>query len=235
MATDKKEKITIIIPAYNEAKILFPNIRKVAGYLKVNYRDFELILAEDGSTDGTSNLLEQLVGELRVSRSQSRLGRGLAISNAIRFAEGDIVLYMDADLATDLSYVSRLVDGIHEGYDICTGSRLIQGSKVHGRGILREFLSRGYNLLLRFLFRTSIKDHQCGFKAFRRSSILPLLPEVEDRHWFWDTELILRAQAKGMRVSEIPVSWTDSKDSQVRLWYDVVQMGLSAIILRAKI
>ncbi|NYZ73980.1 glycosyltransferase family 2 protein [Candidatus Micrarchaeota archaeon] len=228
--------ISIIVPLHNEAAAIsanFPKIKKTADRLGP---DYEIILAEDGSTDNTRQIAGNLAsGKIRLLTSEKKLGRGLALSRAMVSAKGDIIVYMDADLAADLRHLKALVSEIENGADISTGSRLVPGSKVHSRSFLREFFSRGYNLLLRLLFRTSIHDHQCGFKAFRRSRIVPLLKEVEDKHWFWDSELLIRAQKKGLKVAEIPVEWTDSKGSSVKLPSDIPSMGLSALLLRLRL
>ncbi|MDD5171467.1 MAG: glycosyltransferase family 2 protein [Candidatus ainarchaeum sp.] len=228
--------ISFIIPLHNEAAALsanFQKIRKAADSLGL---DYEIILAEDGSTDNTRQIAGKLASaKIRLLASEKKLGRGLALNNAIKAAKGDIVVYMDADLATDLKHLKELIREVENGADISTGSRLAPGSKVHSRSFLREFFSRGYNLMLRALFRTSIHDHQCGFKAFRKSKILHLLNEVEDKHWFWDSELLIRAQKNGLKVTEIPVEWTDSKGSSVRLSTDIPAMGLSALLLRLRL
>jgi glycosyltransferase involved in cell wall biosynthesis len=227
--------ISIIVPVHNEASILKKNVSRLLEAAKA-LGDFQLILAEDGSTDGSREAASALAsGRVILISSEKRLGRGTSLKRAIAASSGDTVIYMDADLATDLSHLKELVTRIGEGYDIVTGSRLMKGSKVTGRRALREFFSRGYNLLLRLLFMTRINDHQCGFKAFRKSSVLPLLDEVEDTHWFWDSELLIRAQKKGLKVAEIPVRWTDRKDSSVRLRLDILRMGAAAIRLRLKI
>ncbi len=227
--------ISVIMPVHNEAHILEANVARLMEGLDALGLECEIIISEDGSSDGSGAVARQLASErVLVLNSLQRLGRGLSLSNAIRAAHGDTVLYMDTDLATDLRHIRELADEIERGANIATGSRLLPGSKVHGRGALREFFSRGYNLLLRLLFKTSVHDHQCGFKAFNRQSVLPLLAQVKDRHWFWDSELLIRAQANGMTVTEIPVEWTDRKSSSVRLQSDIPQMGLAAILLRLR-
>jgi glycosyltransferase involved in cell wall biosynthesis len=153
----------------------------------------------------------------------------------MKACRGEIVVYTDADLAADLRHLPELIAEIRKGADIATGSRLIRGSRVSGRSLGREFFSNGYNLMIRSLFGSPVRDHQCGFKAFRRSAILPLLPEIRDRHWFWDTEMLLRAMRRGLRVAEIPVSWEGRKESGVRFPADVIHMGAAAIRLRLTI
>lgn len=228
--------ISVVMPLHNEAPVLSANFPKLKKALDAMGLDYEIILAEDGSTDNTRQIAEGLSsGRVKILTSEKRLGRGLALKKAIRAARGDIVVYMDADLATDLSYLQPLIAQMEKGADIATGSRLVSGSKVHGRSFLREFFSRGFNLMLRLMFKTSLYDHQCGFKAFRKSEILPLLDEVKDRQWFWDSELFIRAQKKGLKVVEIPVEWTDRKDSSVKLSRDIPSMGFAALRLRMRL
>jgi glycosyltransferase involved in cell wall biosynthesis len=228
--------ISVIIPIHNEADILLSNIGRLRDALEALSGDYEIIIAEDGSSDGSFSVAQALESEsIRLLTSDTKLGRGLALSNAIRQAEGDIVVYMDADLSTDLRYLAPLMQKMNEGADLSTGSRLMEGSEVIGRSLLREVMSRWYNILLRLLFGTRVKDHQCGFKAFRKNAVLQLLDEVEDRHWFWDSELLIRAQMKGLRISEIPVSWVDRSNSKVKLHLDVFYMLFSALGLRFRI
>jgi glycosyltransferase AglD len=226
--------ISVIVPVHNQAAMLAQAVAKLDGALGALGTGYEIILCEDGSTDGSRQVAEGLARSKNIvlMSSAQRLGRGRALGNALRSARGSIVIYMDADLATDLRHVPELIRQVESSADIATGSRLLPASAVHGRSALREFFSRGYNLLLRLLFRTSVHDHQCGFKAFRKSSVLPLLSSVKDGGWFWDSELLIRAQARGLRVSEIPVEWADTEASTVRLQSDILRMGLSALRLR---
>lgn len=228
--------ISVVIPVHNEARVLAAGIARLKKALDSLGTEYEVIISEDGSTDGSTGIAKKLAdgssGKIRLLASEKRLGRGISLANAIRSARGDIVVYTDADLATDLGHLGELVREIDGGMDIVTGSRLLPGSVVEGRHFVREFFSRGYNLLLRILFRTSVRDHQCGFKAFRKSAVIPLLDEVKDKHWFWDSELLIRAQRKGLKVSEIPVRWSDRKQSGVNLQTDIPYMGLAALKLR---
>jgi len=226
--------ISVIVPVHNEARTLAANMAELGRALDAF--DYEIIIAEDGSTDGSAAVAEKLKSKkIIVLSSPKRLGRGASLRNAILSSRGDVVIYTDADLSTDLRSLKPLVDEVRKGSDISTGSRLIPGSIIHGRNFIREFLSRSYNLLLRLLFRTKIHDHQCGFKAFRKKAILPLLDEVEAKHWFWDSELLIRAQKKGLKVSEIPVEWKDRAGSSVRLQSDIIGMGIAAIALRFRL
>ncbi len=228
--------ISVVVPVYHESAILRANVMRLKKAMDALKQNYEILVMVDGSTDGSREIAEKLASNrVRVLNSETRLGRGASLRNAMAAAKGDLVMYTDADLAVDLAYLGPLLHEVEEGADISTGSRLMSASEVRGRSLLREFFSRSYNRMLRLLFRTSIKDHQCGFKAFRKSSVLPILDEVKARHWFWDSELLIRAQDNGLRVAEIPVKWTDSSKSTVDLRRDVACMGAAALELRFRI
>jgi glycosyltransferase involved in cell wall biosynthesis len=230
-----EDMLSVIIPVHNESATLEGNLSRLKASLDVSGADYEAIIAEDGSDDGSKGIAESFASRnvgFRAMSSKVRQGRGVSLSESIRASKGDIVVYMDADMATDLRHLPELVREIEKGADISTGSRLMKGSVVSGRSIARDFFSKGYNALLRLMFNTRIRDHQCGFKAFRKSSILGVLGAVQDKHWFWDSELLIRAQAKGLRVSEIPIRWSDRKGSSMSLPWDIIQMGAAAFRLR---
>jgi len=127
------------------------------------------------------------------------------------------VAYMDVDLATDLGAFPLLLGAIEqEGYDVAIGSRILRGAQVK-RSPKRELLSRGYNRMIRALFRVSFHDAQCGFKALRASVARELVPLVKDQAWFFDTELLLLAARKGYRIKEVPVVWTEAEHTTVHV------------------
>jgi glycosyltransferase involved in cell wall biosynthesis len=223
--------VSFIIPVHNQSDILVNNMARLQSSIPVD--DYEIIIAEDGSTDGFEKIAPKLKKKgIRILSYKEKLGRGKALENAFMESNSDVVFYMDADLATDLPEIKNVLSMIDKGYDIVTGSRLLKGSKVIGRSFLRTFFSRSYNAVLRILFKSKIYDHQCGFKAFRKKTVLPLLGEVKDSHWFWDSELLIVAQRHGLRVVETPVKWTEKGNSRVRLSTDIIYMGLAAIKLR---
>ena len=126
-----------------------------------------------------------------------------------------VLAYVDVDLSTDLSALPELLTPLLERRgDIAIGSRLAPGAQVT-RGIKRELISRSYNLMLRALLGVGFADAQCGFKAGRRDVIQTLLEDVEDEAWFFDTELLYRAQRSKFAIHEVPVRWVDDPDSRV--------------------
>ena len=166
---------------------------------------------------------------IHLLHSDERLGRGKALNRAIHESKGNIVCYYDVDLATDLQHLPELLGAIREGADIATGSRLMPGSDTVRTGG-REIASRSYNFLVRLFLGSRIYDHQCGFKAFRKEYILPILPSIRSSHWFWDTEILVRSQHHGARIREFPVRWRAGKGTTVKV-KDVFEMGSSILRL----
>jgi glycosyltransferase AglD len=224
----KKVQISVVFPAYNEADYLEPAVEKTTQALNEFTDSYEIILAEDGSADGTTERSEELVQKypyVRHIHGEKRLGRGTALNNAFKQSRGEVLVYMDLDLATDLKYLKPLVEAITvEGYDFATGSRMLPESKVE-RSLRRSISSKSYNFLVRHMLGSKLRDHQCGFKAFKREPTLELLDTVAARHWFWDTEIMVRAQRKGYRIKEIAVEWKSGRATKVNLFKDSYNMG----------
>jgi len=215
--------LSVVLPAYNEVNRLEVAVAKISQALKEDEYPYEIIIAEDGSTDGTAEKAEELAQKnscVKHIHREKRLGRGTALSNAFRQCNGEVFVYMDLDLSTDLKSLKPLVDAIIiEGYDFSTGSRMLPESRVE-RTLGRSISSKSYNFLVRHMLDSKVKDHQCGFKALRKEAVLSLLNEVEATHWFWDTEILVRAHRHGFKIKEIPVNWTSGEDTKVNLAKD---------------
>ncbi len=228
--------ITIIFPAYNEAETIERAVVEAMREAERVGEEFEIIIAEDGSTDGTDKIASELERRFVVVRhlhSDERLGRGEALRRALKSSRGDVIIYMDADLSTDIKHLKDLVEGIRDGYDIVIGSRLLKDSDVE-RPISREIPSRVYNFMVRLLLGSNVRDHQCGFKALRREVAEDLFEKVEDNHWFFDTELLILAQRKGYKIKEIPVRWRHEGNSKVKVFRDSVYMLKNILRLMRK-
>ena len=212
--------VDVVVPVYNEERDLGPSIRKLHAFLGASFPFSSVItIADNASRDGTLALANQLAGELpgvRVLHLDQK-GRGRALRVAWSKSDAQVVTYMDVDLSTDLKALLPLVAPIVSGHsDLATGSRLARGSRTK-RGPKREFISRSYMLILRLLLGAGFTDAQCGFKAVRASVARELVGIVEDNTWFFDTELLILAQRRGLRLHEVPVDWTDDPDSRVAI------------------
>jgi glycosyltransferase involved in cell wall biosynthesis len=225
-------EVSAVIPVYNDREALAKAIPLSISTLEAVTIDFELIIAEDGSRDGSADFVQLWTEKdprVRLLHSDERLGRGKALNRAFSSAKGRIVCYYDVDLATDMKHLKTLISAIRDGYDIATGSRLLPDSRIQRSGG-REIASRGYNLLVRTVLGSRLHDHQCGFKAFSRERVLGVIPSVKDTHWFWDTEILVRAARQGYRICEFPVIWNQGETTTVRR-HDVWDMGTAVLRL----
>ena len=196
--------ISILIPAYNESDIIKENIQKLDNFLKKRYRSYEIIISEDGSNDGTDKILDYIsTRNVKHLHFERRLGKGLSLNNAFFLSSGRCIFIMDADLPVSLNYIPKMFAFL-DNYDAVIASRLMKKSIIK-RSFIRSFLSISYNIIVRMLFQTGIKDHQCGVKAFRREILSNILPNIKSTGFSWDTELIVRIKMKKYNILEIPI------------------------------
>lgn len=231
------KKISIVLPVFNEEKVIEQNVDEIRNFLIQNLEhDFEIIIVDNGSKDSTLDKIKKICNRYSYVNyiHIDERGRGRALRKAWSENSSDIVSYMDIDLSTSLNAFPRLIKAIEDCYDIAIGSRFVKGSNIK-RSFMRGFLSRGYNLLLKLFFNTSFSDAQCGFKAIRKSVLEEILDDVKDQKWFFDTELLIKAERKGFRIKEVPVNWTESRNSKVNILKTIVDYIKSIIRLRIEV
>jgi glycosyltransferase involved in cell wall biosynthesis len=213
-------QIDVVIPVLDEEATLERSVRRLHRYLSSEFPfTWRITIADNASTDATPAIAARLARALPGVRPLrlERKGRGRALRAAWSARDARVVCYMDADLSTDLRALLPLVAPLLSGHsDVAIGTRLANGARVV-RGPKRELISRGYNRILHAALRARFSDAQCGFKAVRRDVLEPLLAEVRDDGWFFDTELLVAAQRSGLRIHEVPVDWVDDPDSSVDL------------------
>ena len=192
------KKASVVLPAYNEDDTIAGTVKSTLSTLEdfLPSQSFEVIVAEDGCEDRTPEIAEELTAEderVRHFHSDERLGRGGALERAFKAADGDVLVYFDTDLATDMKHLEKLINQVRFGeYDVATGSRWVPGNRAD-RPMKRGIPSLCYNSLVRLFLRSDLYDHQCGFKAISREAFELLKTDIKDNHWFWDTELLIRA------------------------------------------
>ena len=212
--------VEIVIPVYNEQRALADSIQRLHRFLSTELPlTWRIVIADNASTDATPQLgraLAHCLHGVRYLRLEQK-GRGRALREAWSASDARVVCYMDVDLSTDLKALLPLLAPLISGHsDVAIGTRLARGARVT-RGAKREFISRSYNRLLRLALRARFSDAQCGFKAVRAEALAGLLSDVEDQAWFFDTELLVAAQRRGLRIHEVPVDWADDPDSRVEI------------------
>lgn len=234
--------LDLVLPIYNESHVLAESVaRLTAGIAGFALPRWQVIIVDNGSTDGSRAVGERLAAaEPRVSYLRlERKGRGIALRTSWATTAANLSLYMDVDLSAELAAIPRAVELLCDGADIVCGSRLDPAARTR-RSLKREILSRGYNGLVAALFRRrGFDDAQCGFKGVRIASVRSLLPWIANNHWFFDTELLVLAEAVGLTVRSLPVRWIEDPDSRVRIastiWEDLrglarVRSGLGSSV-----
>jgi len=221
-AYKKAPKFSLIVPVYNEANIVSKNLDVLDRFLA--RKGCELIVCDDCSKDGTYNHLMSFAKLARVRssnpsvllmRSDSRIGKGGTIKSAVKEARGEIVVIMDVDLPVDLKFIPEVVRQAR----VCGGIVIGQRSTADRltQGPLRVMLSLGYNSLARLLFRTGVKDHQCGFKAMKAGIARKLADSAKNDGYVFDTELIVQARKLNIPVQQVHVKWVDGRPRKSNL------------------
>ncbi len=221
----KKQLISVIIPGYNEEVVVANTISSVEDVMKQVGRPFEILVVDDGSRDATRRILEQLVRskkhpELRFISYADGPSRRENLAKSFPLLNGDYILLLDMDLSLDVSHLKDMVRWLDDGHDMVIMNRYHPESRIR-RNLKRYIISKIYNAVIRALFRTGFKDNICGFKAFKRKAAMALvsaagIDESGRRSVFWDTQLIIFALRKHMKIKEIPVRWTEGKKSSLR-------------------
>ena len=213
--------VDIVIPVYNEERILAESVSRVLGFLEAHpEHQWRIVVANNASTDSTLEVAKRLEAEHPGKVAALHIpvkGRGIALRVAWLTSPAEVSAYMDVDLSTDLSHIPALVDPLaNNEADLAYGSRLSPLSQTN-RGLKREVISRCYVFILRTFAGLKVSDAQCGFKAIRRDAAHALVPLVKDTRWFFDSELLLVAQENGYRLREVPVKWDDDPDTRVHI------------------
>ena len=212
--------LDVAIPVYNEERILAASVHRLHDYLSAGFPwSWRITIVDNASTDATWWQAARLARDLPHVHAVhlDRKGRGRALRSAWSASDATVVAYMDVDLSTDLAALLPLVAPLVSSHsDVAIGSRLAPGSQI-ARHPKRELISRTYNLLLRSVFATNVRDAQCGFKAVRADVAHRLLCAIADNDWFFDTELLLLAERNGLRIHQVPVDWVDDTDSRVHV------------------
>jgi 4-amino-4-deoxy-L-arabinose transferase-like glycosyltransferase len=212
--------VDIVIPVYNEAHSLPASIKELHNYLQTSfpYR-YRITIADNGSLDATWAVAKKLATDYQYVTTVHirQKGRGRALKQVWSRSNADILAYMDVDLSTGLEALEPLVSPLIDGdAHLATGSRLQKQSMVT-RSLKRGVISRAYNYILRGSLGFKTSDAQCGFKAIRADVARRLLPHIQDDAWFFDTELLARAERDGLTIHEVPVTWKEDPDSRVKI------------------
>ncbi|MBQ2768304.1 MAG: glycosyltransferase [Clostridia bacterium] len=221
-------KISLCIPMYNETSIIADTARTLVEYMQNHFPDdYEIIFSDDGSTDGSADVVRALgLPGVRVVGYAKNRGKGCAVRTALLAAEGDLVMFTDADLAYGTDVIARVVETFDANptSGMVIGSRNLSADGYEGYTPLRRLMSKVYIRVLCFVGGFRLSDSQCGCKAFRREAVQAIFPHCEVDGFAFDFEAILWAQKLGIRITEMPVKIINHRESKVRVLRDTVKM-----------
>ena len=229
MIIDKS--ISVVIPAYNEESNIAATLKQVNKFLVRHFRQYEIIVVEDGSEDNTYKEVLQFIDEsvdnvnLRLMKSNLNKGKGHSVQRGMLAAVNEWILFSDADLSTPIEDVLKFLPYFEKGCDVVVGSRALAGSDiVKSQGFLRRKMGRVFNFCVKAMLFQGINDTQCGFKCFRKEVVRPLFKNQRLEGFCFDAEILFLAKKWGYRVAEVPVRWTNHENSHVSVVKDSVDM-----------
>jgi glycosyltransferase involved in cell wall biosynthesis len=225
--------LSIVIPAYNEAGRIVSSLEAIQAY--VHGKDFpiEVIVVDDGSTDSTVEIASARAG-VRVLRNQRNRGKGFSVRHGVLEAQGELILFTDADLSAPIEEADKLLAAMEASHaDAVVGSRALQRELIGAhQSPFREWGGRFFNLLVRIFSGLKIYDTQCGFKLFRRQTTRRAFELQRVDRFGFDPEILFLVERLGGKVVEVPVRWNHNPATKVHYLQDSLHMTLDLLVLR---
>ena len=208
--------LSVVIPAFNEEKRLPGTLAAILPFLRSRGETFEVVVVDDGSTDGTVEAARRAGPEVRVLQNPGNRGKGYSVRNGMLNATGAWRLMSDADLSTPIEELNTLVDALRGGAQIAIASRAVSGANLEKRqSLMRESSGRFFNLLVRVLHLPGIRDTQCGFKLFSAVAAEAAFRDSTLDGFAFDVEALVRARRAGFAIREVAVTWRNDEQSRV--------------------
>lgn len=212
--------LSVIVPAHREEQRILPTLQAICSFLRAEPWSYEIIVVDDGSPDQTKEVVRRFQKlhepRLRLLEHQTNRGKGAAVRTGMAAAHGTYTLFTDADNATPITELPKLLTLAVKGSDVVIGSRYLPESRVVRRqSLFRRFMSRGGNFLFRILLGLKFTDTRCGFKIFNERARQILLPRLQLERWGFDTELLVVALRHHLSVREVPVIWYDQQRGNI--------------------
>jgi dolichyl-phosphate beta-glucosyltransferase len=229
------DDLSIVIPAYNEEKRITATLESIFEFLKNRSRKFEIIVVDDGSSDNTAAIVENLKDihpELKLVRNGVNRGKGFSVRNGVAESSGQYCLFTDADSSSPVENILLFLPFAGEN-KIVIGSRKLKQSQIRTRQpFFREFIGRGFNFLVRMMVFRGIKDTQCGFKMFSRKIAKDLFPMLTIDGFAFDVELLYLCRKMGFEIAEVPISWKHDDRSTIKPFRDSLMMFYEILKIR---
>jgi len=211
--------LSVVIPCYNEEQRLPRTIEQVERFLDERKADYELILVDDGSADGTRQVMDAAAerrASVRIEALPHNRGKGRALAVGVEAARGDEILVTDADLSTPIEELDKLQAALNGGAGVAIASRGLRASRVEvSQPIYRVLMGKGFNLIVQAVLLPGIWDTQCGFKLFRGDVAHRVFTHLTTDGFGYDPEVLYRARKQGVKIAEVPVVWRNSAPTKV--------------------
>lgn len=227
--------LSVVIPAFNEIGRIGKTLTSIQAYVRDKRLTCEVIVVDDGSTDGTGGFVERLTADMpyvRVLRLPKNEGKGAAVKAGMLLAVGQRRLFMDADGSTDIREFDKLAPHVGQEFDVVVGSRRIEGASIKmPQHMMREMLGGIFRTLMRILVPLEIYDTQNGFKLFSTQAAQDIFGALETKGWSFDIEVLLLAGKYGYRIKEVPIVWVNDNQSRLkwthmfRMLFDVLRLS----------
>jgi len=232
----KSFQYSVVIPAYNESARIRDTVEKILACARQQDWELEIVVVNDGSSDATAEIVRQCSQEhaqVRLLENPGNRGKGYSVRNGMLHAQGEVLLFSDADLSSPIGEAGRLFEAIVSGADVAIGSRWLKPElQTQRQPLRRQLFGRIFNLLLRGVLGLHFKDTQCGFKAFTRQAAATIFPLQNVERWGFDPELLYIARNSGFRVTEVPVSWAHRDGTHIHPLRDGLRMFRDVMKIR---
>ncbi len=239
MTPRKIRFLSVVVPAYNEEDCIGGTLGKIREFLGGKPFDFEIIVVDDGSCDRTAEIVENLGKqecEIKLIKNDKNMGKGFSVRKGVMSAEGDYVLFMDADSSTSIEEFEKFQPYLENGSLIAIGSRREKASKIAiAQPFYRVFMGQTFTFLARHLVAAGVHDFTCGFKCFERATARMLFSRQRLIDWSFDAEILHIAHRNGIKIEQVPIVWEDHPNSKVRILRSVALslLGLIRITLNS--
>lgn len=232
------QHLSVVVPAYNEQERLAPTLARLHEYYEAQPYDYDVLIVSDGSQDGTNDIAREFASwhpKFKLIDYTPNRGKGYAVRTGMLAAEGDMILFCDADMATPQEETEKLLKHMREGADIAIGSRPLKESQLEKhQPMLREMLGRASNKLIQALAIRGIHDTQCGFKIFTNKAAKDIFIRCQLDGFSFDFEALMIGHDLGYRIDEVPIRWFHQEGSKVVFWRDYPRAFKDLIGLRLK-
>lgn len=228
--------LSIVIPAFNEEPRIIPTLKKIRAYLREKSYHCQVIVVDDGSIDNTHSVVLKFSMEFSgftLLKNEKNMGKGYSVKRGIMAAQGEYILFSDADLSTPIQEIEKFFPYFEQGFDVVIGSRALKDSRIKLRQPWwREGMGKIFNLFVQAIVFGGIKDTQCGFKCFKREAAHHLFSLAKIKGFSFDVEVLFLAKRFGYKIKEVPVVWINSAASKVHPLLDSVMMFLELLKIR---